>query len=81
MGWGSGGGSTVSQQDDLADSVIFIGDLSNYLWFDRGEMGIESTNEGGDAFANHQTWIKVWERVDGKVALPEAFVKGTGITG
>jgi HK97 family phage major capsid protein len=70
-------GYQVSQQDDLADDTIIFGDLSYYLWFDRGEMGIESTTEGGDAFANHQTWIKVWERVDGKVALPEAFIKGT----
>ncbi|MFH0911722.1 MAG: phage major capsid protein [Planctomycetota bacterium] len=74
-------GYPVSQEDHLPDDVVFFGDLSYYLWFDRGEMGIESTNVGGDAFANHQTWIKVWERADGKVALAEAFVKGTGITG
>jgi HK97 family phage major capsid protein len=73
-------GYPVAQQDGLADGEILFGDLSQYLWFDRGEMGIESTNEGGDAFANHQTWIKVWERVDGKLALPEAFVKASGIT-
>jgi HK97 family phage major capsid protein len=74
-------GYPVSQQDDLPDDTVWFGDLGYYLWFDRNEMGIESTNAGGDAFANHQTWIKVWERVDGKLGLPEAFVKGTGITG
>lgn len=74
-------GYPVSQQDDLTDDIIFFGDLSYYLWFDRGEMGIESSNEAGEAFQKHQTWIKVWERVDGKVALTEAFAKGSGITG
>ncbi len=74
-------GYPVSVQDDLADDNIFFGDLSCYIWFDREEMGIESTNAGGSAFENHQTWIKVWERVDGKVGLEEAFVKGSGITG
>ena len=74
-------GYPVAQQDDLPDHTVLFGDLGQYLWFDRGEMGIESTNDGGDAFANHQTWIKVWERVDGKVGLNEAFVRGTGVTG
>ncbi len=73
-------GYPVSQQDDLPDHTLFFGDLSYYLWFDREEMGIESTTVGGDAFEKHQTWVKVWERVDGKVGLAEAFVKGTGIT-
>lgn len=72
-------GYPVSVQDDLADGNIFFGDLSCYIWFDREEMGIESTSAGGDAFANHQVWVKVWERADGKLAIPEAFVKGTGI--
>lgn len=73
-------GYPVSVQDDLDDSNIFFGDLSCYVWFDREEMGVESTCAGGDAFANHQVWVKVWERADGKLAIPEAFVKGSGIT-
>ncbi len=73
-------GYPVSVQDDLADGNVFFGDLSCYIWFDREEMGVESTSAGGDAFANHQVWVKIWERADGKLAIPEAFVKGTGIT-
>lgn len=72
-------GYPVSVQDDLDDANIFFGDLSCYIWFDREEMGIESTSAGGDAFANHQVWVKVWERADGRLAIPEAFVKGYGI--
>lgn len=74
-------GYPAAQQDNLPDTHILFGDLNYYLWFDREEMGIESTTVGGDAFANHQTWVKVWERADGKVGLGEAFAKGTGITG
>lgn len=74
-------GYPVSVQDDLSDASIFFGDLSAYVWFDREEMGIESTTAGGEAFARHQTWVKVWERADGKLALPEAFVRADGITG
>ena len=73
-------GYPVAQQDSLGDSEIYFGDLTHYLWFDRGEMGVESTTTGGDAFANHEVWCKVFERADGKLALPEAFVKGTGIS-
>lgn len=72
-------GYPVSIQDDLADDEIYFGDLSQYLWFDREEMGIESTHTGGDAFAQHQLWIKVFERADGKLGLKESFVKATGI--
>jgi len=74
-------GKEYSVQDDLPDSVIFFGDLSHYLWFDREQMLIESTTTGGDTFRKHQVAVKVVERCDGKLALAEAFVKGTGITG
>ena len=74
-------GKSYSIQDDLPDSVIFFGDPAQYLWFDREQMVIESTTTGGDTFKKHQTAIKVVERCDGKLALAEAFVKATGITG
>ncbi len=72
-------GYPVSQQDDLDDSEIYFGDLSFYLLFDREEMGIESTTTGGDAFVNHQIFIKVFERIDGKVGLTDAFVKASDV--
>ena len=74
-------GKGYSIQDDLPDSVIFFGDLSQYLWFDRDQMVIESTTTGGDTFKKHQAAVKVVERCDGKLALAAAFVKATGITG
>ncbi len=74
-------GKEYSVQDDLPDSAIFFGDLSQYLWFDRENMVIESTATGGDTFRKHQVAVKVVERCDGKLALAEAFVKATGITG
>jgi len=72
-------GYPVAQQDDLPDDTVFFGDLSYYLWFDREQVGLESTTVGGDAFAKHQLWLKTWMRVDGKLALAEAFVKGDNI--
>ena len=74
-------GKMYSIQDDLPDSVIFFGDLTHYLWFDRESMVIESTASGGDTFKKHQVAVKVVERCDGKLALSEAFAKATGITG
>ena len=74
-------GKEYAIQDDLPDSVIFFGDLSHYLWFDRERMMIESTSTGGDTFRKHQVAIKVVERCDGKLALAQAMVKGTGVTG
>ena len=74
-------GYPVGQQDDLPDDTVFFGDLSYYLWFDREQVGLDSTTVGGEAFAKHQLWLKTWMRVDGKLALPEAFVKGDNISG
>jgi len=74
-------GRQYSIQDDLPDSVIFFGDLTQYLWFDRERMVIESTSTGGDTFAKHQVAVKLVERCDGKLGLAEAFVKATGISG
>lgn len=61
------------------ESLIFFGDPMWYYLFDREMMGVETTTEGGDAFAAHQAWVKVFERFDGKLSLGESFVKGTGI--
>jgi HK97 family phage major capsid protein len=73
-------GKPVRVQEDLPDDAVFFGDLNHYFWFDRQRLLIESTSTGGDTFRKHQLAIKVVERCDGKLALAEAFVKGTGIT-
>ena len=74
-------GRSYSIQDDLPNAFIFFGDLSQYLWFDREQMVVESTTTGGNTFKQHQVAVKMVERCDGKLALAEAFVKATGITG
>lgn len=71
-------GYPVAQQDNIPDGMILFGDLGQYLWFDREEMGVESTTVGGDAFEKHQVWIKLWERADGRLATPDAFVRAVG---
>ena len=74
-------GKPFAIQEDLPSTHVFYGDLTQYLWFDREQMVIESTTSGGNTFKKHQVAIKVVERCDGKLALAEAFVKATGITG
>jgi HK97 family phage major capsid protein len=72
-------GRPVITQSDLPSSVLLFGDPRYYHLYDREELAVESSTQAGDAFASHQLWLKVWERVDGKLMLSEAWVKGTGI--
>jgi len=74
-------GKRISEQENLPDSWIGFGDLSGYRILQREELGFESTTTGGTAFEKHQLWLKCWARLDGKVVLPAAFAKGTGISG
>ncbi len=60
-------------------SVIYFGDMSFYLWGDRGEFGMESSIEAGDAFEKHQIWMKVFGFWDGHLSLTDAFKQTTGV--
>ncbi len=73
-------GKEYSVQDDIDEGLIVYGDLSQYYWFDRQQMLIETTTTGGDTFKKHQLAIKVVERCDGKTALGEAFKKSGAFT-
>lgn len=73
-------GLPFSTQSSIDDGAVVIGDLSRYFWFDRQKMEIETTTSGGDTFQKHQVGIKVVERVDGGVALAEAFKKSGAFT-
>ncbi len=73
-------GRPVMNQDDIQTNVIYFGDPRYYFIGDRGEMGAEMTTVGAGTFEKHQAAIKVWERVDGRVALPDAFKKLTGVS-
>jgi len=73
-------GYPISQQDDLPDTWLGFGDLSRYYLFDRGLLSVQ-TDASGQAFEKDQVKVKIRERYDGDVALPEAFAAGLNITG
>lgn len=55
------------------NNKIIFGDLSKYYLFDKGEMGSEINTQSDTAFMNHEALMKMWERIDGKVAINDAF--------
>ena len=67
-------------QDDLPSTVIYFGNPKYYFLGDRGDMGAEMTTIGAGAFEKHQAALKVWRRLDGRVALTDAFKKLTGVS-
>lgn len=65
-------------------SVILFGDFKNYYIGDRRTMSVkastEASNGSDSAFLQDETWLKVTERVDGQVALDEAFTMMDEVT-
>jgi len=61
------------------ESIIYLGDTSYYIWFDRGEMAVESTTEGNGAFEKHQVIFKMFTRVDGGLSLVDSYKQLTGV--
>lgn len=59
-------------------SEIIFGNMKQYYFFDKGEMGSEINTQSDQAFKNHQVLMKMWERIDGQIAIPAAFVRLTG---
>lgn len=57
---------------------MLFGNFDYYYIFDKNEMGSEINTQSDTAFKNHECLIKMWERLDGKVAIPTAFVRLTG---
>lgn len=78
-GLGNGGepgvlaGYPVEEQNDLPLDTFIFGNLSYYYLGDRENITVETTTEGAGTFEKHQVAIKVVERIDGKVALTNAF--------
>lgn len=66
-------GYPVHEQNDMPLDTLLFGDLSFYYFADRERLSVETTTEGAGTFEKHQVAIKVVERVDGKVALTNAF--------
>jgi HK97 family phage major capsid protein len=70
-------GYPVFEQNDMPLDTILFGDFSYYYLADREQMSVETTTQGAGTFEKHQVAIKVVERIDGKVALTNAFKKLT----
>lgn len=66
-------GYPIHEQNDMPLDTLLFGDLSFYYLADREQISVETTTEGAGTFEKHQVAIKVIERIDGKVALTNAF--------
>lgn len=60
-------------------SEIYFGRLDYYLIGDRDQVFSEVSTQEGTSFAQHRAAVKVGERIDGQLALPEAFAKLTAV--
>ncbi len=58
---------------------IIFGNLKQYYLFDKNESGVEMNTQSDQAFKNHQVLLKLWERLDGKIAVPKAFARLTSL--
>lgn len=80
-------GYPVVVQDDIPgnlgagtnESEIYFGDLSFYYIGDRQQVFSEVSTQEGTSFEKHRAAVKVGERLDGQLTLPEAFAKLTAV--
>lgn len=70
-------GRPVLVSDYVASSKLFFGDLSYYYIGDRQQVTMDVTTEAGGAWEKYQVGLRLIERVDGEVALTQAFVEVT----
>jgi len=79
-------GRPILEQNDLLSSQIYVGDLSYYYIVDRQLLTMETSREATvasySAFERDLVHIKCVERVDGELALTDAFsqITNTGIS-
>lgn len=66
-------GYPIAEQNDLPVDTMIFGDMKFYYLADREQISVETTTEGAGTFEKHQVAIKVVERIDGKVAVTNAF--------
>lgn len=67
-------GYPVFQDDNLASTKIFFGDLKKAYWLgDRKKMTVKISNDTETAFSQDKTAIRVVERIAGTVVLPDAM--------
>lgn len=61
------------------ETEVIFGNFKNYYLFDRGEMSTEMNTTSDTAFFQNRILVKVSNRLDGKVAVPKAFTRLTGV--
>ncbi|QAT40842.1 phage major capsid protein [Clostridium sp. JN-9] len=61
------------------ETEVLFGNFKHYYLFDRGEMSTEINTTSDTAFFQNRIIVKVSNRLDGKLAVPKAFVKLTGV--
>ncbi len=61
------------------ESEIWFGDLSFYVIGDREQVFSEVSTQEGTSFEKHRAAVKVGERLDGQLAITEAFAKLTAV--
>lgn len=65
-------GYPVVELATIGNKQIVFGDLSQYYLIDRQELIVEMNDSA--AFTENKVVVRFGERIDGKVAVPEAFV-------
>lgn len=73
-------GRKVVSSPDVTAGTVYFGDMSKYVIGDRRKITIARTDDGAGAFEYDVSMVKATERVDGLLALPEAWKKLTGVT-
>lgn len=70
-------GRPILVTDYQPSSKITFGDLSYYYIGDRQQVSMDMTTEAGNTWEKFQVGLRLVERVDGEVALTQAFVQVT----
>jgi HK97 family phage major capsid protein len=70
-------GRPILVTDYQPSSKLTLGDLSYYYIGDRQQMTMDVTTEAGGTWEKFQVGLRCIERVDGEVALTQAFVQVT----
>lgn len=70
-------GRPILVTDHQPSSKLTLGDLSFYYIGDRQQVTMDVTTEAGNTWEKYQVGLRLIERVDGEVALTNAFVQIT----
>jgi HK97 family phage major capsid protein len=70
----------ITLRPAASESYLIGGDWTNFLIGEDPGFELETTTTGGDAFVNHQMWIKLVRYVDCVLRHPETFAVVSGIS-